>query len=185
VRQQIIDAVRDLATHLVQMKAVVKGREVDLKAEIDGVEMTGRADLLLARPPAVIDVKWGSERRHRDYLAHGTAHQLAVYARLAGGDDGVLPSAYYIVDRQALLTTTDRTFRGALRIDGPPGAETFDAFRRALDERLDELAAGEVTSCARDADEELPESALEEGVLRLEPSCRFCEFLHLCGGRRD
>jgi hypothetical protein len=184
VRGQIVDSVRSLVTDLSAMSAVVQGREVQLEAMVDGIHMSGRADLLFSEPPAVVDVKWASARRHREQLERGTSYQLAVYATLAGAGDATMPSAYYIVERQLMLTTTTDTFRGAQPVDGPSGAVVWQAFRRALEERLAELAKGAVVSCARHPNELLPESEIDGGVLRLEPGCRFCEFLHLCGGVR-
>jgi hypothetical protein len=55
------------------------------------------------------------------------------------------------------------------------------AARAALDVRVGELAAGHVV--APSALEDAPKSQLEAGVLRLAPSCGYCELAGLCGRR--
>ena len=157
---------------------------IELERQIDDLTVSGRADLLLGQAPGVLDIKWGSASRHRTALTSGTAFQLAVYGRLVGTDEGVAPSAYYVVTTRTLLTTSATSLaRGTL--DGPTPRDTWAAFRQALDARRAELRDGVAHSCARAAGEAMPTSAIEDGRLRLEPGCRFCQHLHLCGGRRD
>lgn len=66
-----------------------------------------------------------------------------------------------------------------------PGDHTIDEMlagvHAALDGRIAELALGQLV--APGAEEDAPRSRLVDRVLRLAPSCHYCELGTLCGRR--
>jgi hypothetical protein len=189
VRAVIANAVRELREFLEKASATVVSSEVELTAAKGFVvPLKGRLDLVLGPRPGVLDLKWGSRRRHEDALARGTAVQLAVYAHLlkvASGLNALPPVGYYVLSAARLLAHGQAQFPGAWTIDGPPIEVTLEALSRAVAATFDSLDRGmlEARGIADDGqpDPAEAEDALTDGALSLAPPCRSCELDGLCG----
>jgi RecB family exonuclease len=177
MRGAIVDSARFVATLIEHSGARLRGLEVPLAGTIGVTRIAGRADLVLEGPDHVLDFKWGTSS-HRDQLRAGAAVQLAIYAALGCAGSG---AGFVAVRDQRLLAA-----RGSgLPMATEPGDHTIDdmlaGVRGALDGRVAELAAGRLA--APGAVEDAPRSRLVDGVLRLAPSCEYCELGTLCGRR--
>lgn len=183
LRRVVLAAAEALTRLLDHSRARVAGTEVELVATAGPVRLAGRADLLLADPDLVIDLKWGSQARHSTSLAEGTALQLAAYAELAavaGARPGV---AYFILGAQQLLAGPDAGLATSLpgvQTPGPHRAvDTWRGALAALEVRLGELARGELHAPGAAGGE--TRSRLEAGWLHLAPACDHCELERVCG----
>ena len=175
-------AARDLSLRIVEAGQRVAGTEKDLKGQGAGVEIAGRADLLLDGPASVLDLKrsWASVRR--DMLREGKALQLATYSRMHRGEKGGdwPPVGYYVLDDQRMLTTDQQAFGKAERVAGPSPEETWRQMDVAMAEVWRELGEGLVRLGLVDKDKLDDEGeALEKPWIKA--SCRFCDYGVLCG----
>lgn len=167
----------DLAALIEGLGATVRGVELELTGDLDGLPLGGRADLVLADPDVVIDLKWG-QGAARDKLSTGSALQLAAYADMTGASPEV---AYYIASRQRLLGGPGTALPGAEAAGEHAIAETWRGAAEAVRIRAAELARGQLTAPGATADP--PPSSLEGGVLTIAPGCDYCELASLCGRR--
>ena len=165
VRQAIVESARELARLVAEKGARIRGVELEAIRSLEGVNVGGRADLVLAGPDIVLDLKW-SRSDYRKRLNTGTALQLAAYAELHAEGDARPEVGYFILNRHELLGTVAAgpTWRGAMA---------------ALGRRRQELAAGQLIAPAADGTE--IESRLADDGLILAPECRYCSFGGLCG----
>jgi len=146
-----------------------------------GVKLTGRPDLVLSSPTAVIDFKRGGVSFRRDEIASGTSVQLAVYGHLLRGSEGnpFPPAAYYMLKAGQLLTADPDTFPEAVAIEGVPLAETWQALTATYKEIRADLDNGHVPVTGNQPDAP-DKSALIEDRLCLAP-CAFCDLSVCCG----
>lgn len=177
VRCAIVAGARLVATLIQRSRARLRGLEVPLTGKIGTTSIAGRADLVLEAPDHVLDFKWGTAS-HRDQLRTGAAVQLAIYAALLRAGSG---AGFLSVREQRLLAA-----RGSgLPMATEPGDHTIDEMlagvHAALNDRIAELALGQLV--APGAVDDAPRSRLVDRVLRLAPSCNYCELGTLCGRR--
>ena len=178
IRQAILRSARDLGALITNLGATVRGVELEHAAEVDGVALSGTADLVLSNPAIVIDLKWG-RKTNRDKLIAGAALQLAAYAELLAQPGSVLDSGYFTLQRQELLAATGSALPGAQLHGTATPRETWRGALIVLAERKAELASGVLHAPAADGTE--IESALVGGRLTIAPDCEYCGFGALCG----
>jgi hypothetical protein len=179
-------AARELTRVLASSRLGVLAIETAVERDTAAGRLGGTPDLVVGPPTAVIDLKWSGARSRREQLAAGTAHQLAMYARLVADAAAVAlpPVAFFILREQRLLTTDDTVFRDGDRVDGPAVGVTWDAFAAAHRQRRAALASGVLEAPAlagADGLEGPDEDAIVDGALVLKPPCEFCDLLALCG----
>lgn len=191
-RRVCTNAAGQIVEHLRESGLEVLAAEAPLQGEVAGMTVSGRVDLVVGRPVAVVDFKWGGVSRLREELKTGTAYQPALYAQLyrAEASDPHPEIAYFVLVNGTLFASGNGVFRRAQQIDGPSPERTVQALvsshaerRRELD--LGELEAAGVRETEDDVTLEKSELSDEELQLLVAPKCRFCEFAALCGHRFD
>jgi hypothetical protein len=180
LKRAVIQSAREIAALLQRTGATVVGTEVLLHGVVDTFVLEGRADLLLAKPDLVIDLKWGGTST-RERLASDAALQLAAYAELRRKGRRVPQVAYFILNTQKVLAEPGTCLTEAQCPGKASAAEMWSATRIALQRRREELAHGRLA--APGALEECEASALEDGVMRIAPGCRYCDLDAICGRR--
>ena len=178
VKHAIVKSARELGRLFTTTGATVRGVEVETNGVHDGLTLRGTADLLLANPDVVVDLKWG-RRTNLDKLASGTALQLAAYADMQTSLHEV---AYFTLQTQELLAQRGSNLPGAKIVGTATAPETWRGVHASLAARRTELATGHLFAPAADGTE--IESALLPDRLILAPSCGYCELGTLCGNRR-
>lgn len=179
-------AAESLCNLLARTGAAVAISEESISGRGLGGQVRGIPDLVVDNPARVIDLKWGSYNFRRQSLESGTAYQLAMYGHLARGKkDGILPGAYFILGNQRLLTVEGKAFADADVVKGPTASETWAALARGYKVRRNELSDGIITAEAIEDEDGVgpPEKSKidDDGTMRLEPPCRFCDYAGLCG----
>jgi ATP-dependent helicase/nuclease subunit B len=195
IRLRLTAAARALHGHLGDCGATVASSEQAYERQAFGSRLCGKPDLVLERPRAVIDFKWGGRARHHDALGGGTALQLAAYSRLTSPDASFAPVGYFILHRPELLASASHSsslasarrgpFPNATTVNGPALSETWDAAGRSLRAQREQLDAGEVIA-AGNPDERgegvVKTSALgDDKLLSVKAPCEYCEYDLLCG----
>jgi len=146
---------------------------------------------------AVIDFKYGGEKKYRELLESGRAVQLATYAHTRSREsDRRFPAVGYLVlSRSALYTPGLSRLLGEgpfLQIDGPAISEVWERFKKALSD-ADGWMRGEEPVPARPLMDPVvrPEGTdmvIEEpgkGKTREDVApCLYCDFKLLCGVRQ-
>ena len=185
-----------IASYLKEAGLVVLGAEKEGTMDALGTHFKGHADLLAGRagagpeaaPEAIIDMKFGSEKFHREELKNGAACQLASYARIFA-KEGVRPQvAYFILQTRRLHSTTRGPLKNVALAEGPSSQETWAAFEALYKKRWEAIAGGTIESTyAEDENGKLQpaQSRLLEGELLLTPPCKYCGFGLLCGRTQE
>ena len=185
VRRVTVSAAGDLFRLMQSWGATPIASEKEFKRTLAGIEITGKPDLVIDSPYSVLDFKWGGLNYRRELLERGGAYQLAVYGFVTGDKSDILPSAFYILEGQRLMTTSKDVFQKAEIIEGPEPKAVWQAFEKGYMKRLDELKNKiiEATAIVETDAEKPPEKdgMDEEGVLALSPPCKFCDYGGLCG----
>ncbi len=186
-RKATADSAYELVEILRGAKLRVMKVETSVEAKTKKMNLVGRIDLVAGEPPVVIDLKWGGYSYRWDQLKNGTALQLAAYSRMLGGEEKMIPAAYFIIKSQRLIVPKKSPFKGQDAIDGPPLAETWAAVEETSDRRLAELREGRMEAPAvplgKDSEETgvLKEDRLDVTRIDLTAPCKFCSFGFLCG----
>lgn len=179
LRRGIVLSAAEVARIIGKTGARIRGLELPLEGRLGPAQLSGRTDLRLDEPDAIIDFKWGM-KTHRERLRTGTALQLVAYAVMASTGAGLPDIAFLTLQRQRLLAPAGSRL---------PDAQTFEhtaedmlaGATARLDERVRELAAG--TLEAPSAVEDIEGGELAGGVMKLAADCRYCSFGVLCGKR--
>jgi ATP-dependent helicase/nuclease subunit B len=178
VRQAVVASAAELAALVERTGATVAGVELEVTGTLGGVAVGGWADLVLADPDVVLDLKWGKSSNRR-LLERGTAIQLATYAELLRRGGARPQVGYFILRTQELFAEAGSTLRD-VAIPGRASADdTLAGMVAALAARVAELARGELHAPGA-AGEEI-EGELAGGHLTITPKCRYCEMAALCG----
>ncbi|MBP2230402.1 RecB family exonuclease [Azospirillum agricola] len=189
-RAGVVEAARRLVGLIAEAGLRVRGCEVPVEADLDGVTLEGRVDLLLetaAGAPVVLDLKWsGSDKRRRQEIAEGRAVQLAVYGRLVGhgagqgaGEELAVPAGYMMLAQQRLLACAPAPFPPHLHV---PGSDLSAVWRAAWSGRsaaLERLVDGDIRAAGIPDDSGSGSDGSAE--LTLEPPCKLCGYGRLCG----
>lgn len=160
--------------------------EEEIRTDVQGRVLRGTPDLVLADPQnrlILLDFKWSGEAYRRDELKSGTFLQLAAYSMMLQRQGHIVRSLGYLILRNAYLLIRGEPLAFAERI-GPSGAsETWIAAERAWNERVAEIARGEIhaTGVATDDFKPLRRAQIEDGRLLLPPPCKYCKLDLLCG----
>ncbi|MBA3395885.1 MAG: PD-(D/E)XK nuclease family protein, partial [Deltaproteobacteria bacterium] len=179
-KRAVVESAREVGDLLLKTGATIRGVEVPLTGSIGALAVDGRADLVLDNPAVVIDFKWGSTT-YRKRMERGAALQLAIYAALAKTGATMPGGAYLSLGTQHIVASrgtpiAHARFTGTHSVD-----DMLSAALVGLDARVRELADGTLVAPA--ALEEVDDSRLDDGVLRIAPACEYCEFSGLCGQR--
>jgi hypothetical protein len=183
-RQATGQAVRVLFTHMQEAKVKVVSVEQPYSVKAMDTTLEGRPDLVVGPPSLVVDLKWGGEKYRQTELENGAAYQLAAYSRLVSQKGSMGPVAFFILQSQRMLTVHKGLFPNSKVVQGATAEETWTAFELSYAQRRREFVDGKVVSPgSHDERGELSpaESALQDGILKLTPPCKFCHFGWLCG----
>lgn len=187
VRLAIQEAVRVLSQVLREAGLQAQYMEETWRAQLLGAELSGKTDLVIGQPVAIVDLKWAGERYYQEALENGAAVQLAVYSRLLQAVhelEGMPPVAYFIISSQRTLAQSDSPLIGAHIVTGPTMSETWASLSDAFGRRCEQLANGDVAAPANIDEEDVSavgETEATTGGLTLEAPCRFCDCGVLCG----
>jgi hypothetical protein len=186
LRETVIRAGATLASILTRSGFRVIAAEKNVSGTFAQQPYSGRLDLLLEGngKRAIVDMKLSRDGDYATSVEKGRALQLALYAHAERDAGSYPPTAYYIVTRQRLLTTSD-DFAGTPR-PGPDSAaiiETAEAEWRAGEALLQEgvvVARGKHLAAAATAG--LQQLQLEPlgAHLDLKPVCDYCDYATLC-----
>lgn len=96
---------------------LVEETEKDLQGEIQGVQLRGKADLVLSRgaEQAIIDLKWSGARRRKELILNGEDLQLVLYARLLPPESNWPHTAYFILEDGKLIARNAAAFQEAVQ----------------------------------------------------------------------
>ena len=180
LRLAIVESARAIGALLHKTKATIRGAEFSLDRELDHYRIQGRADIVFSNPDIVLDYKWGTSG-HRDRLEGGTAVQLATYAEMGRQGEAFPGIGYLNLQNQKLFVSSGTEVPGVRPVGNVHVKDVWAATRSAIDQRRRELGEGRLVapSALVDADK----SSLVEGVMRIQPSCGYCEHAALCGKR--
>lgn len=148
---------------------------------VDGTPLEAWVDLVLrdrAGRRVILDMKWTNHPRYkRAAIEKGEAVQLATYAAAV---DGCRPggAGYFMLRQGELYFAAPEPFPDHAVPDAPPLPEVWRQVERSYTDRMQALEEGNVTAAGL---VEPPEDAGEDGLLHLEPPCRFCGYTILCG----
>jgi hypothetical protein len=189
LRRDLLRAVDQLASFLAESGFRISAVEDAFTAPWDGRELSGRLDLLLARPGGelVLDLKWGHSS-YRDAIEHGQALQLGAYAYMrAQATSGTWPAtAYYSLSRGVVLTADEDLAPSIPVIAGKKAPEVWEAASCSLKAVRNILDTGRlpVTGLARSLPL-LADAGVQDAtghlVLAPEKACEFCACQPICG----
>ena len=181
VETTLEDTLRWLLTHLRQANVVRVQPEHRVERAFAGGQLQGNVDLLLVAQDgarAVLDAKWGGQRRRETEIAQGRHLQLAIYG-FALSDNGWPACGYYIVTTGNVLAPDADFFPGA-RTAADSAEVVWNKSLATRAWRLEQLARGaiEVNAGADpDAGSQPPAGGLETRV----DADRFDDFAWLTG----
>ena len=163
----------------------------DVPGHLGGHPFSGFIDLVVEKSDgrvAVIDLKLGGLNYRSNSLRDGTAMQLAVYGKaLTSGTSAAPPTAYFILEEGALITTDAADFPGATHLTGPNNAATMHDVERAWDWWGKTLTAGVVVGRGNHLTPDLHQAETATGEQPPDhpwadgkPSCNFCNLHTIC-----
>jgi hypothetical protein len=189
LRKTVAESVVHLASMIKEAGFVRAKTEVEQECTIQGVTLTGRADMILSKEDldAILDLKVaaGSSFRRRELL-QGRAIQLACYASINGALSGrPTIGGYYMLGQKQLLASASEPFPPHTLVPGPTLAETFAKIICDYRQHLEHLQGGSVFATGVNGGDGETIAACEVAgtALALEPPCRNCRFDKLCGRR--
>jgi ATP-dependent helicase/nuclease subunit B len=185
VRMVATRTARELYRLMRDARLSVRATEQQRSGKAFGTAFEGRVDLVLGDPPRILDLKWAGVTRREQALERGTALQLAAYAFLEGqADESFPPVAYFIMERQRLLTTDATAFDGAEQIDGPSPRETWQMLVATHAEAWARVQRGQLDApgvVLEDGDKPREAAEVVDGRIVVPPGCGYCDFAALCG----
>jgi len=133
--------------------------EKDLEGILSGLEIRGRADLVLKRNQeyAILDLKWRGITWRQSSIRNLEDLQLTLYAFLHEPAGKWAHTGYYIIERGQLIARNNLAFQEALPI--APELDMVQTYEMILDRmqktyewRLDQISRGEIeVRCAQTA----------------------------------
>lgn len=184
-RLKLQRSVNVLFEKLFTYNSAIEASECDLPGTVAGYPMTGRADLLLRNPPAIVDFKNGGEAGHEKDLRIGMAVQLVAYAHLYAEARGVFPVvAYFILTKQRLLPSDHLLgIAGVLNDETPPMSELWKGLETAYAEAFETVKHRVTAAGVADAEGEVITSNMrdQQGGFQVKPPCDYCDYDLLCG----
>jgi len=188
-REAVSRAVEKLVHLLKSARLKVSSSEETFEKEflLPGKTFEGRIDLLLESPEGnkvIWDLKWSTRAKYkREELEGGKALQLAAYAWLLAGADGTFPPAgYFMLSQGELLSVSCKGIPDHCQFQEVDLKNVWEGGVAAYRRRNNELEQGIVVAAAilPEEDEDQDEEG-SDAVLELEPNCRWCEYVNLCG----
>lgn len=199
-REEIIRAIYTLVEAINRYGLTVEATEAPLEGEINGISLTGYADLLLrdhGGQAFVLDMKWSISAKYmRQEVEDGSALQLATYAWMLKNAEAApdVHAGYFMLAQGQFISDSPLLGSNAV-IPARSLEETWDMAVATLDEVWNDLEQG---SLKAHGIEELwthmqsgesfdkiraqrQEQYLEKGMLYLNPLCEYCDFGRLCG----
>ncbi|NLC71915.1 MAG: PD-(D/E)XK nuclease family protein, partial [Desulfuromonadaceae bacterium] len=178
-----------------KLDARVVGVEVPLEGNLDGVPLSGIADLLLALPQGrllVVDYKKSRAKKRRIRMEKGFDHQTSLYrvmlqtggvsSRIAPGvgqalkEAGEIGQMYYLMDDQLALANTSGWIQAPVYgIEEMPGDVSAEAMA-LIRQRLAEVRAGRIQLNRVDDPERLDKIGMK--LYALEDLPLLSLFLH-------
>ncbi|MEL6636858.1 MAG: PD-(D/E)XK nuclease family protein [Bacteroidota bacterium] len=109
----------------------VLGTEVDLSGEFMGLEVKGKADVVLGRGAerAVLDLKWRGAKRRENLIRNEADLQLVMYSRLLEPREQWAHTAYFIIEDGVMVARNQLAFREARAV-------SVDSDHLAINERI-------------------------------------------------
>jgi len=155
-----------------------------------GNTFEGKIDMLLRKQndhasTLFWDFKWtGNSNYKREELQQGKAFQLAAYSWvLSEGKFQSPPGAFYMLAQQELFSVHWPGLPTRYSVTEDSLAETWASALSTYMERLEMLRAGKIEVTGLLGTLEDTEEA-DDAMLRLEPNCKWCEFITLCGATK-
>jgi hypothetical protein len=150
----------------------IAGVELPLHGYFDGLEISGRLDLLLQRgeEKAVVDLKWRGKNYRRELMEKNRELQLVLYSRLVTGNAQWAHTAYFIQRDAILLARNADAFTQAQAIrEDEDHTEVYQRIWEAMEAtyrwRRQQLEEGKVevrcTETVAKLDEEYGQEILE------------------------
>lgn len=133
-RYRLLQSVQTLRQQVAKAGVVQVEPEMELAGLFPGGELSGFADLVMAKSGserAIVDMKWSGAKKYPDKLKQNGHLQLAIYAELLRQKTGAWPSvAYYVLDRARLFAPDDRVFPAAELVASASGENTAQLWQR-------------------------------------------------------
>jgi RecB family exonuclease len=192
-REAISRAIEKLVSLLQSARLKVSGSEETFEKEflLPGKTFEGRIDLLLETPggeKVIWDLKWSTRAKYkREELEGGKALQLAAYAWLLAEADGSFPPAgYFMLSQGELLSVSCKGIPDHCQFQEVDLKNVWESGVAAYRRRNKQLEQGVVVAAAvLPEEEEDQDEAGSDTVLELEPNCRWCDYVNLCGAERQ
>lgn len=135
--------------------------EKELEGVLSGVEIKGRADLVLKRNQeyAILDLKWRGITWRKSSIKNLEDLQLTLYAYLHDPPGKWAHTAYFIIDRGQIVSRNNEAFQEALAV--APDLDQVQTYEMIIDRvqktyqwRLDQIEKGQIeVRCAQTAAE--------------------------------
>ncbi len=109
----------------------VLGTEVDLSGSFMGLEVKGKADVVLQRGEerAVLDLKWRGAKRRENLIRNEADLQLVMYSRLLEPQERWAHTAYFIIEDGLMIARNQLAFKEARAV-------STDSDHLAINERI-------------------------------------------------
>ena len=138
--------------HLIQQNGwEVEATEYRLHGTFQGIEVRGRADLVLKRgsEKAVLDLKWRGASRRERMIKNEEDLQLVLYSRLIDPPTEWAHTAYYVLDRAKLIARNTAAFQEINPVSpgadhGPINQQIYDKMARTYEWRIQQISAGQI-----------------------------------------
>lgn len=130
--RKVKHAAWSLINHLRDNDWKIVGAEWPLQGHFLGLEINGRADLVLQRGDevAIVDFKWSGATRRKNMIKSEEDIQLTLYSWLVKADDSWAHTAYFILENGKLIARNQMAFAGAQA--AAPDIQHQEAHRRIL-----------------------------------------------------
>jgi ATP-dependent helicase/nuclease subunit B len=113
LERQIKYAIWTLINFIRYNKWTVLGTEKELKGKFNGLDVKGRADIVLQRDNeyCVLDLKWSGHSYRERLIKNGEDLQLVMYSRLLTEEDDWAHTAYFIIENARLIARNTLAFK--------------------------------------------------------------------------
>jgi hypothetical protein len=170
--QKVKRAAWSLIRHLQENGWAVEATETPLEGELFGLNIKGRADLMLKRGQerAVLDLKWRGASRREQLIRNEEDLQLVLYASMAGEGKSWAHTAFFIMENGKIIARNNKAFEG---INGVvPDADFVEVNQRILQRmeatfrwRMEQVERGEVEVRCSQTQQEIEEAYEETPLL--------------------
>jgi hypothetical protein len=209
LRTTVARAVEDLAERISSLGLTVEKSEKELNRELEAggekFPFNGFADLVLKTSMGdtfIFDMKWTARSKYKkEEVENGNALQLAAYAWLLkpagpGNPGGTIHAGYYMLAQREFLSDSPLLGEEALSSSRSRSLDEIWNFgKKAWEKDFETLSSGTIESKGvkekllavknGEGDEEIQKKisgeAAEQGLLYINPPCRFCDYHILCG----